>query len=87
MNSETSARRRSALRRLVGHTRPRKRRGRGEIQVPKAPGLGVTIDEDRLAEAHELYVEHGLGSRDDSVAMQYLVPGWTFDAKKPALIR
>lgn len=59
----------------------------GEIQVPKAPGLGVTIDENRLAEAHELYVEHGLDSRDDSVAMQYLVPGWTFDAKKPALLR
>lgn len=59
----------------------------GEIVVPTAPGLGITIDEDRLAAAHELYLEHGLGSRDDSVAMQYLVPGWTFDAKRPCLVR
>lgn len=59
----------------------------GEITVPQTPGLGVTIDEDKLAAAHELYVEHGLGSRDDSVAMQYLVPGWSFDAKRPCLVR
>ena len=59
----------------------------GEIKVPTTPGLGVTIDEDRLDAAHELYVEHGLGSRDDSVAMQYLIPGWTFDAKRPCLVR
>lgn len=59
----------------------------GEIAVPKVPGLGVSIDEDRLAAAHELYVEHGLGSRDDSVAMQYLVPDWSFDAKRPCLVR
>ncbi|MGO2859993.1 MAG: enolase C-terminal domain-like protein [Brevibacterium sp.] len=59
----------------------------GEIAVPQTPGLGVTIDEDKLAAAHELYVEHGLGSRDDSVAMQYLVPGWSFDAKRPCLVR
>ena len=29
----------------------------------------------------------GLGARDDSVAMQYLIPGWTFDNKKPCLVR
>lgn len=59
----------------------------GEIAVPQASGLGVTIDEDSLAAAHDLYVEHGLGSRDDSVAMQYLVPGWSFDAKRPCFVR
>src|SRR6478609_5491257 len=45
----------------------------GAIEVPTTPGLGVTIDRDALAEAHELYLEHGLGARDDAVAMQYLV--------------
>jgi glucarate dehydratase len=59
----------------------------GHIEVPDRPGLGVELDPDRLAEAHELYVEHGLGARDDSAAMQYLVEGWTFDPKRPALTR
>lgn len=59
----------------------------GAISVPNAPGLGVTLDRDRLAEAHELYKEHGLGQRDDSVAMQYLVGGWRFDPKRPCLVR
>ena len=40
-----------------------------------------------VAAAHELYLEHGLGSRDDAVAMQYLVPGWEFDSKRPCLVR
>lgn len=35
----------------------------------------VGTDEDRLAAAHKLYVEHGFGSRDDSVGIQYLIPG------------
>jgi glucarate dehydratase len=59
----------------------------GAVTLPDAPGLGVTLDEDRVAAAHELYLEHGLDARDDSVAMQFLVPGWTFDAKRPALVR
>lgn len=59
----------------------------GAIALPDTPGLGVTLDDDALAAAHELYLEHGLGSRDDAVAMQYLVDGWTFDAKRPALVR
>ena len=40
-----------------------------------------------LSVAHELYLEHGLGSRDDAASMQYLIPGWEFDAKSPALVR
>ena len=30
---------------------------------------------------------HGLGARDDAAAMQYLIPDWTFDPKRPALVR
>ncbi|WP_285473737.1 enolase C-terminal domain-like protein [Actinoplanes sp. NBRC 101535] len=59
----------------------------GHITVPTVPGLGVEIDPDALAAAHELYLEHGLGSRDDTVAMRYLVPGWRFDPKRPCLVR
>ena len=59
----------------------------GAIEVPTAPGLGVTLDQDALAEAHELYLEHGLGARDDAAAMQYLVDDWTFDPKRPCLVR
>ncbi len=59
----------------------------GAIEVPTTPGLGVTLDDDRVAAAHELYLEHGLGARDDAAAMQYLVPGWEFDSKRPCLVR
>jgi glucarate dehydratase len=59
----------------------------GAVRVPDRPGLGVTLDRGCLAEAHELYVEHGLGARDDAAAMQYLVKDWSFDSKRPALVR
>ena len=59
----------------------------GYLDVPDAPGLGVELDDDAVAAAHELYLSEGLGARDDAIAMQYLVPGWTFDSKRPALHR
>ncbi|TDD53102.1 enolase C-terminal domain-like protein [Saccharopolyspora elongata] len=59
----------------------------GRLPVPTAPGLGVELDMTRVAEANELYRGEGLGARDDALAMQYLVPGWTFDSKRPALDR
>lgn len=59
----------------------------GCVQVPKKPGLGIELDTDQLAKAHELYKGMGLGARDDSVAMQYLIPGWTFNNKQPCLVR
>ncbi|WP_198652311.1 enolase C-terminal domain-like protein [Nocardioides allogilvus] len=59
----------------------------GAIAVPQMPGLGVELDRDRVDEAHALYLEHGLGARDDAAAMQYLVPDWSFDPKRPCLVR
>ncbi|WP_367084068.1 glucarate dehydratase [Pseudomonas sp. HOU2] len=59
----------------------------GCVQVPQKPGLGVELDMDQVAKAHELYKGMGLGARDDSVAMQCLIPGWTFDNKRPCLVR
>ncbi len=59
----------------------------GLVEVPKKPGLGVELDMAEVDKAHRLYLEHGLGARDDAAAMQYLIPGWTFDPKRPALDR
>ena len=59
----------------------------GHLALPPKPGLGVEIDEAQLAKAHELYKSHGLGARDDAVAMQYLIPGWKFDNKRPCMVR
>ena len=57
------------------------------MAVPTAPGLGVTLNMDAVEAAHQLYLQHGLGARDDAIAMQYLLPGWAFDPKRPALVR
>ena len=59
----------------------------GLVRVPKRPGLGVELDMAEVEKAHQLYRQHGLGARDDAAAMQYLVPGWKFDPKRPALDR
>ncbi|MDB5870089.1 MAG: glucarate dehydratase [Polaromonas sp.] len=59
----------------------------GFVEVPKKPGLGVELDMAEVAKAHELYKQHGLGSRDDAMAMQYLIPGWKFAPKGPCLVR
>jgi glucarate dehydratase len=57
----------------------------GRIAVPEAPGLGVTVDEDRLAAARELYERIDLGARDDAIAMRQLSPGWEYNPKRPSL--
>lgn len=59
----------------------------GMVKVPKKPGLGVELDMVEVEKAHQLYKQHGLGSRDDAVAMQSLIPGWKFDPKRPAFER
>jgi glucarate dehydratase len=59
----------------------------GKIAVPDRPGLGIEIDRAAVEAAHQLYRQHGLGARDDAIAMQFLVPGWTFDDKRPCLVR
>lgn len=59
----------------------------GCVEVPKKPGLGIEVDMDQVKKAHQLYLDNCLGGRDDSVVMQYLIPGWKFDPKKPCLVR
>ncbi|KQU29712.1 enolase C-terminal domain-like protein [Rhodococcus sp. Leaf233] len=59
----------------------------GYLTVPDKPGLGVELDFEQIDAAHELYQKEGLGARDDAIGMQYLIEGWTFDSKRPALVR
>jgi glucarate dehydratase len=59
----------------------------GLVTVPKAGGLGVEIDMAEVEKAHDAYKSLDLGGRDDAMAMQFLVPGWKFDPKRPCLVR
>jgi glucarate dehydratase len=59
----------------------------GAIELPDRPGLGIEVDMERLETAHALHQTLGLGARDDRAAMQYLVPGWNFDPKRPSLVK
>lgn len=59
----------------------------GMVKVPERPGLGVELDTDQLMKAHQLYESMGLGARNDAAGMQFLIPDWTFDPKKPCLVR
>ncbi|SNY97738.1 enolase C-terminal domain-like protein [Halomonas sp. hl-4] len=59
----------------------------GSIEVVDEPGLGVEIDMEAVMQANKLYRSLSSGARDDSKTMQYLINNWSFDAKKPALVR
>jgi len=59
----------------------------GHIALPDKPGLGIELDMAAVEAAHALYLKHGLGARDDAAAIQFLIPNWKFDPKRPALVR
>lgn len=59
----------------------------GKLQVPEGPGLGVHLNMERVMQAHELYCRLPSHDRDDAAAMQYLIPGWKYDHKRPCLVR
>ncbi len=59
----------------------------GHIAIPDKPGLGIEVDRNQILKANEVYEQNCLGARDDSIGMQYLIPGWKFDPKRPALVR
>lgn len=59
----------------------------GRIRVPTKPGLGVEIDMAEVDKAHQAYKNMSLDARDDAAAMQFLIPGWTFNNKQPCLVR
>ena len=59
----------------------------GKIILPDAPGLGVHINRARLEEANRLYESLASHDRNDAEYMQYLIPNWVYDSKKPCLVR
>ena len=59
----------------------------GLVDVPKRGGLGVEIDMAEVEKANTIYKSLGDGARDDAIGMQFLIPGWKFDPKKPCLVR
>src|SRR5690606_37235000 len=59
----------------------------GAVAVPERPGLDIEAVSGRIDQAHELYKKIGSGARDDAAAMQFLVPGWTYDPRQPSLGR
>ncbi|MDR0324319.1 MAG: glucarate dehydratase [Treponema sp.] len=62
----------------------------GHIAVPTdVPGLGIEADMDQIIAANRLYIENCAsgGARDDAVGMQFLIPGWKFDPKRPCMVR
>jgi glucarate dehydratase len=58
----------------------------GLVDVPQQGGLGVSLNMSAVEAAHQLYLQRGLGARDDAIAMQYLIPNWKFDPKRPCLV-
>jgi len=59
----------------------------GYLEVPEGPGLGVTLNMERVMEANRLYNQLGSHDRNDAMAMQYLIPNWKYDSKMPCLVR
>ncbi|MGH0053444.1 MAG: enolase C-terminal domain-like protein [Sphaerochaetaceae bacterium] len=59
----------------------------GKIHVSNAPGLGLELNMNAVMRANEVYQKLDAGSRNDAVSMQYLIPNWQFDSKRPSLVR
>ena len=57
----------------------------GTMEIPDFPGLGIELDFKKVEEAHHLYKKAAASKRDDSIAMQFLKPGWKFNPKRPCL--
>lgn len=59
----------------------------GAIDVPERSGLGIEPDMEEIEKAHQLYHRVGLRARNDAAAMQFLLPAWVFDPKRPCFVR
>ncbi|MDA1190786.1 MAG: glucarate dehydratase, partial [Candidatus Poribacteria bacterium] len=53
----------------------------GHMRVPEGPGLGVTLNRDKLAELAETRVKFGRDRRDDMTEMRKFFPDW--EPKRP----
>jgi glucarate dehydratase len=54
----------------------------GSVAVPTGPGLGVSLDRDRLGELHELYLSCGVRRREDTVYMRSVQPGFEVNTSR-----
>jgi glucarate dehydratase len=52
----------------------------GRMKVPEGPGVGVELDPDKVARAHEVYRKCGMRERDDATTMRRIDP--SFDRTK-----
>ncbi|WP_416190316.1 enolase C-terminal domain-like protein [Neisseria sp. CCUG17229] len=59
----------------------------GKIKLNGKPGLGVELDMAKVEAAHKLHQQLPSGARNDGIPMQFYYPGWTFDRKRPAMVR
>ena len=59
----------------------------GKIKLHDKPGLGIELDMEQVNKAHQLYKKLPNGARNDGIAMQYLIPNWKFDRKRPCMVR
>lgn len=48
----------------------------GALAVPQGPGLGVTLNQDKLVELHERYVASGRTTRADTAYMRQVQPDY-----------
>ncbi len=48
----------------------------GRMAIPAGPGLGVSLDQDKLARAHEVYEKCGMRNRDDAETIKLVEPDW-----------
>ena len=48
----------------------------GMMKVPDGPGVGVRLDLDKVAKAHEVYRKCGMRDRDDATTMRMIEPGY-----------
>lgn len=53
----------------------------GCVEVPRGPGLGVSIDDDKLQERHEAFLKSGIEQRNDTGYMRRFHP--EFDPSVP----
>ncbi|KHS96985.1 enolase C-terminal domain-like protein [Pectobacterium brasiliense] len=60
---------------------------KGHLHLPEGPGLGITLNRKRVEEAHRLYQSLPDKNRNDALGMQFLIPNWSFNAKRPSLVR
>jgi glucarate dehydratase len=59
----------------------------GSVALSGRPGLGIDLDMEQIERANELWQRIGVSARDDAAAMQFLIPDWSFDPKRPCLVR